>query len=141
MVAGRQHRSSTVSLTDVNENKLESFSQISNEAVNFFQKLIGTANDQVVGCSQRQLTELLAVSLPGEAHHALTRSISPKEVKHSMLLDFYDLIKLQQSNIPKNQLCNTYNRNGWFREFKSLLHLDLKFSYMKKVQPKRHIKD
>ena len=26
MVAGRQHRNSTVSLTDVNENKLESFS-------------------------------------------------------------------------------------------------------------------
>ena len=49
MVVARQHRNSINSLTDSNGNKLVTFADISNEAVTFFQKLIGTVDGEVVG--------------------------------------------------------------------------------------------
>ena len=49
MVATRQHKNSINSLTDSNGNKLVTFADISNEAVTFFQKLIGTVDGEVVG--------------------------------------------------------------------------------------------
>ena len=50
MVAARQHRNSIKSLTNSNGNKLVTFDDISNEAITFFQKLIGTVDGEVVGC-------------------------------------------------------------------------------------------
>ena len=45
IVAANHSRSSIRCLIDANGNKLYSFSQISNEAVSFFQNLIGTKDD------------------------------------------------------------------------------------------------
>ena len=58
MVATRQHKNSINSLTDSNWNKLVTFADISNEAVTFFQKLIGTVDGEVVGCPQGLLAAL-----------------------------------------------------------------------------------
>ena len=50
-VAGKQSRNSLKVLFDDDGNKLEEFTQISDEAVPFFQKLIGTDDSMVSGCS------------------------------------------------------------------------------------------
>ena len=50
MMAARQKRNTISVLTDLEGHKLISYHQISNEAVTFFQKLIGTVDEKVEGC-------------------------------------------------------------------------------------------
>ena len=51
MVIARQSRNYISVLNYFEGNKLTSYSQITNEAVTFFKKLIGTVDPNVVGCS------------------------------------------------------------------------------------------
>ena len=64
IVAAQTSRSSITVLNDAAGNKLTSFSQISGEAVNFFQNLLGVGNANVTGCSTELLAELLQVKHP-----------------------------------------------------------------------------
>ena len=84
MMAARQKRNTISVLTDLEGHKLISYDQMSNEAVTFFQKLIGTVDEKVEGCPQPLLQELLGVSLPEEAIPELIRQVTPEEVKSSM---------------------------------------------------------
>ena len=54
-VAANQSRSTIKSLTTAAGVKLTTFTQISEEAVSFFQKLIGTVDTQVIGCPRHIL--------------------------------------------------------------------------------------
>ena len=51
-VADQHHKSLIRSLTNDDGEVLSSFSQISTKAVSFFQRLIGTIDPQVQGCSK-----------------------------------------------------------------------------------------
>ena len=84
VMAARQNRNTIRSLTDSDGNKLTEHSQISNEAINFFQHLIGTKDEQVRGCSKDLLAEILPDSMSNEAGHELIRPVTPEEVKASM---------------------------------------------------------
>ena len=84
MMAARQKKNTISVLTDLEGHKLISYDQMSNEAVTFFQKLIGTVDEKVEGCPQPLLQELLGVSLPEEAIPKLIRQVTPEEVKSSM---------------------------------------------------------
>ena len=84
-MAARQKRNTISVLTDLEGHRLISYDQISNEAVTFFQKLIGTVDQKVEGCPQPLLQELLGVSLPEEAIPKLIRQVTPEEVTSSML--------------------------------------------------------
>ena len=50
MVATQQNRSSMTSLIDDEGNLLKTFPQISNEAISFFQNLLGKVDSEVTGC-------------------------------------------------------------------------------------------
>ena len=84
MVAANHSRSSIRCLIDANGNKLYSFSQISNEAVSFFQNLIGTKDDQVTGCAQEILEEIIQTVLPLDAASNISKPITLEEIRSSM---------------------------------------------------------
>ena len=84
MVMVRQKRNNVSALKDVNGNKLTTYEQISDEAVNFFQTLLGTVDPKVIGCSEEMLAELLTRVVPAEGVSELVKEIMQEEVKASM---------------------------------------------------------
>ena len=71
-------------MVDANGNRLYSFSQISNEAISYFQNLIGTKDARVVGCTQDFLEEIIKIVLPEDAATVLSQPITPEEIRSSM---------------------------------------------------------
>ena len=65
-------------------NKLTNYTQISSEAVAFFQKLLGTVDPGVTGISQGLLEELLIAHLPSDAVHDLSKQITSEEIRSTM---------------------------------------------------------
>ena len=55
MAMVRQKQNTISMLIDSEGNKLTTYEQISNEAVNFFKNLLGTVDLNVVGCSDEIL--------------------------------------------------------------------------------------
>ena len=84
MVAAKHKANYISELIDTHGNKISTYDQISQEAISFFEKLLGTADPGVVGCSTTILKELLPKVLPDEAQKDLIRPINPKEVKGTM---------------------------------------------------------
>ena len=84
IVAAQTSRSSITVLNDATGNKLTSFSQISGEAVNFFQNLLGVGDANVTGCSTELLAELLQVKLSTEAIANLCKIVTSEEIKVTM---------------------------------------------------------
>ena len=84
MVVAKQHRNSIIALTSSEGNKLTSYSQIYDEDVTFFQKLIGTTDENIFCCSKAVLADLLFVSLPSEVSQELIRPVTSKDVKKTM---------------------------------------------------------
>ena len=83
-VAANQSRSTIKSLTTTDGVKLTTFIQISEEAVSFFQKLIGTVDTQVIGCPRHILEEILHPILSIEEAADIGRPISDAEIKAAM---------------------------------------------------------
>ena len=84
MVVVRQKQNIIFVLIYSDGNKLISYSQITNKAVNFFQNLLGTTDANVSGCSKGLLAELLTDTLSNEAATDLVRLVSPVKVKATM---------------------------------------------------------
>ena len=84
MTAAGQNRSSIRYLIDVDGHKLSSFDQISNEAVGFFQKLIGQRDVEVTGCNKELLSEIVQTVLPESAGVELCKAISSEEIRESL---------------------------------------------------------
>ena len=83
MVAAKQNKNTIKGLTDAEGNRLTSPTQISEEAVGYFEKLIGTVDENVEGCLEEILEELFP-RLPEEASTELIRPITSEEIKQSM---------------------------------------------------------
>ena len=81
MVAAKQKTNYISTLIDSQGNRLNSYSQISNEAVSFFQRLLGTPDVNVTGCPHALLSDLLPKTLTDEAQLELVRPIIPEEVR------------------------------------------------------------
>lgn len=64
--------------------KLSSFSEISNEAISFFQSLIGKKDDRVIGCSRDILNEIVQTTLPVDATLELSKEVTAEEIKSVM---------------------------------------------------------
>ena len=84
MVMARQKRNNVSALKDVNGNKLTTYEQISDEAVNFFQTLLGTVDPKLIGCSEEILVELLPRVVSVERVSELVKEVTQEEVKASM---------------------------------------------------------
>ena len=84
MVAAQQNRSSMTSLIDDEGNLLKTFPQISNEAVRFFQNLLGKVDSTVTRRSQDVLTDLLKDKLTPEEAEELIKPVSIEEIKSTM---------------------------------------------------------
>ena len=84
MVAAKQKANSITALTDEQGNKLSTYAQISQEAVSFFKKLLGTIDSNVTSCPMEILSELLPKTLSDEAQLELARQITLEEVKATM---------------------------------------------------------
>ena len=69
---------------DSKGNRLTTYSHISQEAILFFQKLLGTVDYKVEECTQALLTELLQVSLSSEMAVELVKPVTPAEIKSIM---------------------------------------------------------
>ena len=82
IVAMQQHRNTIKTLTSAEGIKLNTFSQISEEAINFFWSLFGSRDDQVVKC--HFLSELVQSTLAEEVEGDLCKPISAEEIKASM---------------------------------------------------------
>ena len=65
-------------------NRLSTFAQISQEAISFFQKLLGEVDPKIEGCSQVLLTELLQGKLSAEATTELIKPVTSEEIKTTM---------------------------------------------------------
>ena len=63
-MAAKQNRNTISTLTNSEGNNISSLPQIEVEVVRFFQKLLGTEDDKVSGCSLPILSELLGKSSP-----------------------------------------------------------------------------
>ena len=81
VVVVQQRRGLIRSLTDANGVQLFAYNQISNEAVDFFKKLIRTTDHVVSGSLRNILTELLHVTIIENAALELCKPISNKEKK------------------------------------------------------------
>ena len=81
MVA-KQNRNTIQSLTNLDGVKLISFSTIANEAISFFQGLLGKKDENVTRCLI--LLELLHNTLPREADFVLCRPITADEIRMTM---------------------------------------------------------
>ena len=81
MMAARQKRNTISVLIDFERHKLISYDQISNKAVTFFQKLIGTVDEKVEGCPQPLMQKLLGVSLPKAIIPKIIRQVTSEKVK------------------------------------------------------------
>ena len=80
----RQNSNTIKSLTNAAGVKLTSLPQISEEAISFFQNLLGTEDTHVVGCPRHLLEEILdGTLLSNEALH-LSRPIIAEEIKDAM---------------------------------------------------------
>ena len=84
IVAARQNKSTIRALTDANGVQLTTFSQISNEAVSFFQNLLGARDSNVVNCQGSILEELLDFSISEEVAAVLCSPVTAEEIKNSM---------------------------------------------------------
>ena len=71
-------------MLDSKGNKLSSYAQISQEAVKFFQNLIGSVDANVSGCSHSFLAELFPNSLSAKTSSEMVRLVTPGEVRDVM---------------------------------------------------------
>ena len=78
----QQHRSTIRTLTNEDGLKLNTFSQIAEEAVSYFQVMLGTRDSQVKCCSV--LSELIQTTLPNDAEADLCKPVTDEEIKMSM---------------------------------------------------------
>ena len=78
----QQHRSTIRTLTNEDGLKLNTFSQIAEEAVSYFQVMLGTRDIQVKCCSI--LSELIQTTLPNDAEADLCKPVTEEEIKMSM---------------------------------------------------------
>ena len=83
-VTANQHSSTIRALINTDGVKLTSFPQIANEAISFFQKLLGTVDNQVTGCPKHILEELLQSTLFLQEASNLCMPISFEEIKAAM---------------------------------------------------------
>ena len=83
MVADKQSRASIKLLIDADGNRLQTFDQISKEAVSFFQKLIGTWDTRVTGCPQNILKEILQ-TVPARDAIELIKQVIAAKIKSAM---------------------------------------------------------
>ena len=83
-MAARQNKNTIRSLIDTRGNKLTEHTQISNEAINFFQHLIETKDENVTSCLKELLSEILSERTSNEAGQELIRQVTPEEVNASM---------------------------------------------------------
>ena len=81
IVTVQQKRSSIRNLTDANGVKLTTFAQISNEAVAYFKKLIGTRDEAVSGCPMNIFKKLLHYSVAEVVALALFKLVSAEEIR------------------------------------------------------------
>ena len=81
MVAAKQSRNTISSLLNSEGRRLNSYQELADEAVSFFQKLIGTKDAGVSGCPYHILEELYTTVLTDEAQTELAKPITPEEVK------------------------------------------------------------
>ena len=63
---------------------MATYEEISQEAVNFFQKLLGLVDPNVKRCSRSLLAELHPKTLSDEAQTDLIKEITPEEIKVAM---------------------------------------------------------
>ena len=54
--------------------------------VGFFQRLLGTEDDNVTCCPLPILIELFATTIPDEAHAELSRLVTPEEIKRTIFV-------------------------------------------------------
>ena len=80
----QQNRNTIRNLTSADGIKLNTFSQISEEAISFFQNLLGTKDEQVTQCNV--LPDLIQSNLTDEAVAELCKPVYAKEVKESMFV-------------------------------------------------------
>ena len=72
------------SLTNDDGEVPSSFSQISTKAISFFQRLIGTIDPQVQGCSKQLLAKIIQNFLPTEAAIELCKPVTSQEIRSTM---------------------------------------------------------
>ena len=65
-------------------NRISTFSDMAEEAVNFFQRLIGTKDDNVTGCPSEILYGLVTSTISEEAQCDLIKPIEPTEIKSTL---------------------------------------------------------
>ena len=83
MTAARQKQRSIRALIDARGKKLTNYTEISNEAVSFFQKLLGAVDVNVNSCPTVILEKLLH-PISEDAQADLIRSITPIKIKEAM---------------------------------------------------------
>ena len=83
MTAARQKQMTISTLIDSQGRKLTTYSQITNEAVSYFQQLLGTVDINVIVCPKMLLAELLSGISEG-SQSDLIRPISADEIKATM---------------------------------------------------------
>ena len=83
-IAIRQNKGTISTLTDSDGNKILTHLELAKKAVSYFQKLIGTADESVTGCSLSLLEELFGTSITSEANADLARSVTSDEIKSTM---------------------------------------------------------
>ena len=83
MMAARQKHRTISTLMDPEGRKLTTYTQITNEAVSYFQQLLGVTDANVSGCPKVLLAEMLpGISESSQAD--LIRPISVEEIKATM---------------------------------------------------------
>ena len=83
-VAARQSRNSISYLISSEGNRISTFSDMAEEAVSFFQKLIGEKDDNVSGCPSEILSELVTSTISEEAQCDLIKPIKLTEIKSTL---------------------------------------------------------
>ena len=96
ILAPKQGRNSIKMLIDSEGKRLSTFSQISFEVVNFFQKLLGTTNEKIKGCSKDILAKILQTLVLNDEY-----------------LDFIKAITLEK--VKKHHVCYKWRENPRFR--------------------------
>ena len=84
MASLRKKQNTIMALMDSEGNKLTSYAQISQEAVSYFQKMLGKVDENVSGCTTTFLTELFSDCLSNEANSNMVRPVTPEEVSEAM---------------------------------------------------------